>query len=56
MGEVFFNRAPWSSVISSSWRECLGQKVLKTGALSFPQGLCVSLGTWAGVTCANPRS
>ena len=41
MGEVFFNRGPWSSLITSSWRENLGQKLLNTGALSFPQGtLC----------------
>lgn len=56
MGEVFFNRAPWSSLITSSWRESPGHKLLKTGALSFPQGLCVSLRTWARVTHANPRS
>ena len=41
MGEVFFNRGPWSSLITSSWRENLGQKLLNTGALSLPQGtLC----------------
>lgn len=38
MGEVFFNGGPWSSLITSSWRESLGQKLLNTGALSFSQG------------------
>lgn len=56
MGEVFFSGAQGSFLTTGSWRDGSGQKLLKTGGFSFPQGLYVSLGTLPAVTPTNPSS
>lgn len=54
MEEVFFSGAQGCFLITGSWQEGFRQKLPKKGALSFLQGLCVSLGTLPGVT--SPQS
>ena len=52
-----FNGAQGSFLVSGSWRDSLGQKIPKTGALSFLRGLYASLGTLPRVMpCPPPQT
>ena len=59
MGEVFFNGGPWSSLITSSWREKSGAEASKHRGPLLPPGDSVSaleLGLGSHAPIQGPRN